>query len=246
MRKSFLEGRMRIVLVAVLTMLMLNTGVHAQSGTEQKIAAVLHKLFPDLEVTRVRKSRIPGLYEALLGTEVYYVSADGKYLLRGDLYDLKDKKNLTEEQRAAARIKVLRKIPSSEYIEFAPAHPKHTIYVFTDVTCPFCRKLHSEIAQLNKGGLAVRYLAFPRNGIKSAAYHEMVSIWCAKDRQSALTAAKLGHHIQSRQCDNPVKKQYNLGQSMGVHGTPTIYTEDGSVIGGYKPAAELLKVVDRH
>lgn len=236
---------MRNFLVAVLGMLLLNTGVHAQTGTEQKIAAVMHNLFPDMEVTRVRESRIPGLYEAMLGTEVYYVSADGKYLVKGDLYDLKDKKNLSEEQRAAARIKVLSKIPSSEYIEFAPAHPKHTIYVFTDVTCPFCRKLHSEIAQLNDGGLAVRYLAFPRNGIKSAAYNEMVSIWCAKDRQSALTAAKQGHHIQSRQCDNPVKKQYNLGQSMGVRGTPTIYTEDGKIVGGYKPAAELLKVVDR-
>jgi thiol:disulfide interchange protein DsbC len=237
---------MRTFLVTVLGMLILSTGAHAQTGTEQKITAVMHKLFPDLKVTRVRESRIPGLYEAMLGTEVYYISADGKYLVKGDLYDLHDKKNLTEETRAAARIKVLNRIPSSEYIEFAPAHPKHTIYVFTDVTCPYCRKLHSEMAQLNKGGLAVRYLAFPRNGIKSAAYHEMVSIWCAKDRQSALTAAKLGHHIPSRQCKNPVKKQYNLGQSMGVHGTPTIYTEDGSIIGGYKPATELLKVVDRH
>lgn len=237
---------MRNLLVSMLGMLLLSGSLHAQTGVEQKITGVMHALFPDLKVTRIRESSIPGLYEAMLGTEVYYVTGDGRYLLRGDLYDLKDKKNISEEQRAAARVKVLDRIPSSDYIEFAPAHPKHTIYVFTDVTCPFCRKLHSEVPELNKGGLAVRYLAYPRNGIKSKAYQEMVDIWCAKDRKDALTAAKQGKPVPPQQCANPVKKLFELGQSMGVRGTPTIYTENGDMVGGYKPAAELLKVVNRN
>jgi len=233
---------MKYVLTAALGLLML-AGLPAQAGPKENITGALHKLFPDMHITRIRQSQIPGLYEVMSGSQLYYVSGDGKYLLKGNLYDLQQKRNLSEVQRAAARDKILNALPASDYIEFAPKHPKHTIYVFTDVTCPFCRKLHSQIGELNKGGLAVRYLAFPRNGIKSHAYKEMVSVWCAADRQSALTEAKLGKKLPTRQCKNPVKKDFNLGQDMGVHGTPTIYTADGKSLGGYKPPDELLKLV---
>ncbi|MEJ2761456.1 MAG: DsbC family protein [Gammaproteobacteria bacterium] len=234
---------MRNFLIAGLGVFLLTAGLHAEPGVKGKITAVMHGLFPDMKVTHIRESQLPGVYEVMLGTQVYYVSADGRYLMKGDLYDLQKKRNLSERVRAAARTEVLKKIPPSDYIEFAPKHPKHTIYVFTDVTCPFCRRLHSHIAQLNNGGLAVRYLAFPRNGLKSPAYREMVSVWCAKDRKAALTAAKRGEHIPARQCPNPVKKDFNLGQNMGVRGTPAIYLENGKQIGGYKPPDQLLKIV---
>jgi len=237
---------MRNFLIAGLGVFLLTTGLHAEPGAKGKITTVMHNLFPDMKVTRIRESQLPGIYEVLLGTQVYYLTGDGRYLMRGDLFDLRDKSNLSQQVREAARTRLLKKIPASDYIEFAPKHPTHTIYVFTDVTCPFCRRLHSHIAQLNDGGLAVRYLAFPRNGIKSAAYKEMVSVWCAKDRKAALTAAKLGDRIPSRQCPNPVKKDFNLGQNMGVRGTPAIYLENGKAIGGYKPPQELLKIVAKN
>lgn len=234
---------MRKFLIAGLGVLLLTSGLHAQPDVEQKLTGVMHDLFPKLEVTSIRKSRIPGLYEVMLGTQLYYVSGSGKYLLKGDMYDLEEKRNLSEEHRAAARTDLLENIPAADYIEFAPENPEHTIYVFTDVSCPFCRKLHSHIAELNQGGLAVRYLAFPRNGITSPAYKVMVSVWCADDPQSALTAAKNGKQVPPRQCDNPVKKDFQLGQDIGVRGTPAIYLENGKQVGGYKPPKELLKIV---
>jgi thiol:disulfide interchange protein DsbC len=67
----------------------------------------------------------------------------------------------------------------------------------------------------------------------------MESIWCAKDRQTAMTAAKLGNKIETLTCDNPVKEQFALGQQVGVQGTPAIFMANGVMVPGYKPAAQL-------
>lgn len=218
-----------------------------QAEEEKVPAAVttaMKDLFPDADISRIRESKIPGLYEVMSGTEVFYISADGQYLLRGDLFDLSQRRNLTEDQRASVRIDVLNNIPGSEYIEFAPENPEHVIYVFTDVSCGYCRRLHNDVSRLNRGGLAVRYLAFPRQGTGSSAYEQMVSVWCAEDPNAAMTAAKQGQRIESASCPNPVETQFNLGRSLGVRGTPAIYMDDGREIPGYRPPEELLRMVN--
>lgn len=208
------------------------------------VTAAVQDLFPEKEIIRVGESRISGLYEVIVGPEVYYVSADGEYLLHGDLFNLEQRRNLTKERRASLRTDILNNIPGSEYIEFGPDNPEHVIYVFTDVTCGYCRKLHNDVPELNKQGLAVRYLAFPRAGPGSSAYGQMVSVWCADDRKAALTAAKQGQRIESATCPNPVESQFNLGRGLGVRGTPAIYMEDGTEIPGYKPPQVLLSLVN--
>lgn len=217
----------------------------AEMTPETAIAGGLKSAFPDLEITRITESSIPGLYEVMLGPDLVYVTPDGRYLLDGDILDLRQKLNISEERRAAARVTVLAGIPAAEMIEFAPAHPDHAVFVFTDISCGFCRLLHRDMAELNSLGIAVRYLAFPRTGTRSPISRDMESVWCASDRQKALTDAKLGLPVKKASCDNPIKRHFALGQAIGVTGTPGIYTEDGRRLRGYLPPAEMLKAITR-
>jgi thiol:disulfide interchange protein DsbC len=216
----------------------------ASAADEAALRAKLRAAIPDMEVTRIRESKIPGVFEVMFGTEVLYVSGDGRYLIQGDLLDLSERRNLSEETRSVARVTLLDKIPPEETIEFAPPRVEHTVYVFTDVSCGFCRRLHRDMPQLNRLGIAVRYLAFPRNGEDSQAFHDMESVWCAADRKTAITEAKLGHGVKEASCRNPVEKQYLLGQSLGVRGTPAIFRADGRLLSGYMPPEELLEALE--
>jgi len=204
------------------------------------VEAALKAAIPDLKVTQIRESKIPGVFEVMFGTDVLYVSSDGRYLIQGDLLDLSDRRNLSEETRSGARVKLLDRIPVEETIEFAPPKTEHMVYVFTDVSCGFCRRLHRDMPELNRLGIAVRYLAFPRNGEDSPGFHDMESVWCAADRKTAITEAKLGHSVKEASCKNPVGRQYLLGQNLGVHGTPAIFRTDGRLISGYMPPKDLL------
>lgn len=208
------------------------------------IEKTLKKVLPEVNITSIKPSPVDGLYQVMEGAEVYYVTGDGRYFFHGELYDLKERHNLTEVSRTAVRDQLLQKLSKDEYIEFSPAHPKHVIYVFTDVDCPYCRRLHSHIKQINKLGIAVRYLAFPRQGLDTDTYTEMESVWCAKDRNEALTEAKLGKLPVKADCKNPVAQQFALGQSMGVHGTPAVFTSNGRYLGGYMAPDELEQAIE--
>ena len=227
-------------------LLSLSASVFADKDRHGQMLHSLRTVLPDLDVTEVRQSRIAGLYEIMLGADVIYASADGRYILQGDLIDLKRKKNLSEEQRTQARAQILRDIPNNEMITFSPANPRHSIYVFTDISCGYCRKLHQDMLELNAHGIAVHYLAFPRQGPDSANARNMSSIWCANDRHRAMTDAKLGRGVKDKTCINPVIRQFELGRTMGVGGTPAVYLQDGRQIGGYLPAAELIRAVTQN
>jgi thiol:disulfide interchange protein DsbC len=219
--------------------------VHAEDVAGQ-LAAKMAKLFPKEKVTDITPAPIPGLYEVMVGASLFYVSADGRYVVHGDLIDLDAHVNVSDQRRAQARKQVFEAMDSTGFIEF-PAKTKETrktLYVFTDIDCTYCRKMHNEVGQLNSAGVTVRYLAFPRTGTTGPSFDKAVAVWCAADRQEALTRSKLGKTVDSRKCDNPVAKEYELGNAMGVTGTPSVYTEQGKHIGGYVPAAELIKMID--
>lgn len=218
----------------------------APDSVKETIAAKLKTVMPNLRVTSVKDSPIKGVYEVEVDdANILYMSADGRYALLGDLRDLDEKRNLTEETRGQKRLQALKAIPPKETVEFAPASTKHVIHVFTDVDCTYCRKLHKEVDILNKSGVAVRYLAFPRAGLGSESFNKTVSVWCAKDRKTALTDAKNGKNIPTATCDNPVKQQYELGLAMGVKGTPTIILENGRELGGYVPADKMVQLIEK-
>jgi thiol:disulfide interchange protein DsbC len=215
------------------------------SAAPAAIRAAIAKKFPDMKVDDVRQSPMKDIYEVVMGSDIAYVSADGRFLIAGDMYEIDSRTNLTEAGRQKSRVQALAKLDESEMIVFKPAKVKHTITVFTDVECGYCRKLHSEIAQLTERGVQVRYLAYPRAGPGTDDWRKMEAVWCSKDRKNAITEAKAGRDVKAQQCSAPIAKQFKLGEQLGVRGTPAIFTAGGDYIGGYLAPDQMVKELDR-
>ena len=232
---------LRIVLFALFCLLSVN--ISANDAIKRGITSGLYRLAPELEITGISRTPVDGLYQVIVGPDVIYMTADGNFVLKGDLIDINQRRNLTESVRAVNRAALLGGIRDEDYIEFRGNESRHTLYVFTDIDCGYCRKLHQDMPELNARGISVRYLAYPRAGSGSGSAIEMAYVWCAKDRQVALTRAKSNRRIDAVKCDNPVAEQYALGKQIGVRGTPAIYTETGRVIPGYMPPDRLLRQI---
>lgn len=208
-------------------------------------AALLKSLPAGSKLEDLRASPIPGIYEFMQGADISYLTADGKYFLDGNVYDMASRENITEDRRMRARHAMISAVPESEMLIFAPKDPRYSITVFTDVDCGYCRKLHSEMALLNQLGVRVRYMFYPRTGPGTESWHKAEAVWCSANRNEALTRAKAGGRLDlSKTCaSTPVAREYALGQSIGVRGTPTIVTENGGFISGYMPPQELVQAI---
>jgi len=220
----------------------------SQADTAKQAEAIKAKLaesFPTHIPDSVSKSPVEGLYEAVYGTQVIYVTDDARYIIQGVIMDLEDgKRDITEVATSRARQKYMTQVNEQESISFGAEKPKHTITVFTDIDCGYCRKLHNEMDQYASYGIKINYLLFPRNGITSPSYTKAVSVWCSDDRADALTKAKNGEELPAGNCDNPVVDHFELGQKIGVTGTPAILTADGQLMPGYLPAKQLAQRLD--
>ncbi|RMH21938.1 MAG: DsbC family protein, partial [Gammaproteobacteria bacterium] len=150
---------------------------------EKQVLNALHDLFPDRQPDHVNHERIPGWHEAVYGTQVFYVSDDGRFVMQGDIYDLKHQKNLTEEIRIAQRKQILETLDDEHLIVFKPKKTLYHLVVFSDIDCGYCRKLHSEIQNYLDQGIEIRYVLFPRTGEYTSSYYKAVSVWCSDDRQ---------------------------------------------------------------
>lgn len=230
-----------IVLVAVFSV------AQAADDAEKAVRDAMHSLLPMTKIDEVVKSDLPGFYEVVVSGQVVYVSADGKYLLQGNLYNVAQKKDLTATRVAAMRAQAVQRLPDDKKMIFAPEHPQHTVTVFTDVDCPYCRQFHKQIAEYNRQGIAVKYVLFPLD-IHPGADKKAVAVWCSADRQAAYTAAMNGQDPGNGTCvNNPVSETKALSLSIGINATPTILAEDGTQVDMNKAAtpAALAAELDR-
>ena len=195
-----------------------------------------------LNVSSIADSTVPGLLQVMTDRGLFFATKDGSHLIEGQVYDLKNKVLVNEEI-----LKVVRKAGIADLngtvIEFKAPKEKYAVHVFTDISCGYCRKLHSELQSYLDAGITVRYLAFPRGGLESDTFNSLQSVWCAKDKQKAMNEAKGGAEIAAAKCDSPVAKQFELGHSFGINGTPAIILPDGSIIPGYQSAAQLQQAL---
>ena len=197
-----------------------------------------------VQPSSVSESLIPGLYEVTFGTRVFYLTGDGQHMMRGELINVADGKNLTQEKISGLRQGLLASLDESQMIVFEPKKAKHTVTVFTDVDCGYCAKLHREMPMYHDAGIRVRYLAFPRAGVDSNSGRKIQSVWCSVDQHEAMTRAKAGREVKAPKCENPVANHFSLGRDFGVRGTPTIILDSGEIIPGYAPAKQLLEVLE--
>lgn len=223
----------------------LSVPVSAASPALEKARINIAKLFEDVNPNDILDSPIPGVYQVSIPPRVYYASADGRYVINGDLYDAVANKNLSQGVRNQSTVETINAINEDSMIIFGKKSSKHTVTVFTDIDCGYCRKLHHEVKKYNDLGIRVRYMAYPRAGIGSSAFKKAEAVWCSKDRAKAMTDAKNGVVVSSENCANPVREQFELGNALGIRGTPAIILENGELIPGYAPAAQLLQTINK-
>lgn len=219
--------------------------VYAASPTLEKARANIAKIFENINPKDIKVSPIPGIYQVSMPPRVYYVSADGRYVINGDLFDVAANKNLSQAARNESTAKKISSVNEDSMIVFGKENLKHTVTVFTDIDCGYCRKLHHEVKKYNELGIRVRYMAYPRAGVGSPSFKKAEAVWCSKDKEKAMTKAKDGVDIDSKECDNPVRDQFELGNALGIRGTPAIILENGELIPGYAPATQLLHTINK-
>jgi thiol:disulfide interchange protein DsbC len=218
----------------------------ADMSVEESLAAKV----PGIEAEDIRATPVPGLWEVTVGAQVIYLSEDGRYMVRGEVIDLMTGENMTAQRQSELQAELANRfakdLDESRMVVFSPQDPRHTVTVFTDIDCGFCRKLHGEIDEYNKRGIKVRYLFYPLAGPGSESWLKADAVWCSPDRNEAMTRAKLGEEVRaSGPCENtPAAEHYELGAQLGVRGTPMMLTEDGEMLRGYVPPDQLADYLD--
>lgn len=235
--------------IRLLSSLLLTFSVSFASAQDEateleKVRTRVSEAFKEIEPQHIGPSPVDGWYVIRKGAIVAYISGDGRYLLQGDLIDLEEEVNLSEQTRNEARLEMLSELPEESTIVFSPEKKKFEVTVFTDIDCAYCRRFHSQIDEYLAQGIEVRYLLYPRNGPTAESWSKAEQVWCADDRNEALTLAKLDRKFETRDCDaSVVHKHYALGQDVGLRGTPAIVLQDGTLVSGYLPPLELTQAL---
>lgn len=230
-------------------------GAGVPASAESAILQRLRAARSDLNFTDVEPSPIPGLYKVKINGQVSFVSADGEFLIAGEMYQLQGKQliNLQEREREEAsiafepeRAKLLDAISKDDMVIFSPeGETKAYVNIFTDIDCGFCRRLHSQIDEFLDKGIEIRYLAFPRAGAQSQSAQKLATVWCADNDTELMTRFKEGQNVALAPCDvNPVGEQYLLGQQVGVTGTPSIILPSGKLVPGAVSAEYLAQLLE--
>lgn len=224
---------------------------------EETILENLRKARPDINFGEPRPSVIKGLYQVQVpGGPLLFVTPEGDKFIAGEAFgiDATGFAKIEDPYVIAERKKALASLDGKSSINFKPkGKAKAVVYVFTDIDCGYCRKLHSQMHTYTEAGqekpgyndlgIEIRYLAYPRAGIPSPSADKLISTWCAKDKQDAMTKLKAGQDVANATCDNPVAQQFQLGGQLGVNGTPALFLPDGKLMPGYLPPEELAKAL---
>lgn len=233
---------MRLMQLLFVSILML-TGVSAHAD-EAVIRKAITGKFPGAQIASVTKTPYGGLYEVLIDGEVIYSSADGKYLVMGNIIELATRRNLTAARMEKLNAVKWNTLPLDKAIKEIRGDGSRKLVVFSDADCPFCKKLEPEIEKLSN--VTVYTFLYPIEGLHPQAIPTSKQIWCEKDRLKAWKAYMLrGERPKaSGECANPVDDVIALGNKLRVSGTPTLIFENGQRVPGYVPADKLNQLLD--
>lgn len=217
-------------------------------ASEEDLINKISKILPTgLPINFIEETSMPDFYVVnVANNQILYVSKDFKFVLAGEVIALNDGEitSLNDIYENKFIKNIISSIKPNESIDFVSSNERFKLKIFTDVSCSYCRLLHSEIDQYLSNGITINYLAFPRDGLDSEVYKDMVSVWCSLDPKDSLNKLKKGENIESKNCKNPVEEHFRKGSLIGITGTPTIILEDGTKFSGYIPANELIKILE--
>ncbi len=229
----------KLILIAIIYF---SASLPVQAG-QADIKKTMAEILPNVPIKSIKPTAIAGLFEVRIGTQVYYITSNGQFLIDGDIIDMRSQQNLTTIARAQIRLEMINAVSENKMIIYEPGKTKRTITVFTDVDCTYCRKFHKHVPTLVKGGIRIRYIVFPRDGLSTSTYRKSVSVWCSRDRKKALSFAKSGGELVYRTCNNPIAEHYKLAGRVGITGTPTLMMDDGRIWSGYLSPNKLFSLL---
>lgn len=240
-----MSNKLVAVSAALITMVF---SVSVTAGEKEVADAIKGKIL-GAEKAQIQPAPIPGMFEVVANGQIYYVTGDGRYLLQGNAFDLEAGTDLTEPRMNEVRADALKAVAKDQAVTYSPkGEVKDRVTVFTDIDCYYCQKMHQEMEGYLAEGIEVRYLFYPRAGINSQSARKAEAVWCADDPLSAMTYAKADpkglRNVEMRRCENPVAAHYRLGRDVGVRATPTLITDKGQVIPGYRKPADLRKILN--
>lgn len=214
----------------------------------QQVKTNVSKLTGGADVNKITALDFPNTYLIdLKGANPIVVSADGKYILGTQLYKVGENNTLTNivtPLLLAENARKLALVKDTDLIIYPSTTEKEkfAIYVFTDPTCPYCQAFHKSIPEINKLGITVKYVLFPRaEQVKSISEQ----VWCSPDRKIAFEMVSNGTAVNSAVCDyNPIQSFINLGHELAANGTPNIYSVSGEKVGGYMEPKQLLETLE--
>lgn len=217
------------------------------AADKDDITANLKQHMPGIPIDSIEPTPAEGIYELVSNGQIAYVTADGKYLIAGDLIDVSSRRNLTQEKQDGQRLASLAEVPAERKLIYpASGKKKHAITVLTDPTCPFCEKLHKELPQLQEAGVEVTYILTPRQGPGSKGFEVSSQVQCADKPKEALERAMQGQSLNSESCASDVMKEnMTLANRLGMSGTPYTILPNGSVMPGYRPADAMLQAIEQ-
>ena len=208
----------------------------------------LKKILPQgLNINFYEESEIENFYVVnVANNQILYVSNDFKYVFAGDVISLDNgaPSSLNELYQAKLVKQVMSLLEDKRTINFTAENEKHLIKVFTDISCGYCRLLHSQIDDYLALGISIEYYGFPRDGLQTQVFEDMQSAWCSDDPKLSITKLKAGDDVEKKTCQNPIQMHYEYGQLLGITGTPSIFLSNGQKLSGYIPASELIKIIE--
>ena len=220
------------------TLLLSSFTVSAEGDDVKQLKAALAKTMPSVQPTSITATPVQGLYQVIVGSQVVYMSPDARYMIEGDLFDLKTKKNISEDAKSGIRLTAINKLGLDKMVIYKPEKVKNTITVVTDIDCPYCRRLHDEIPDYMENNIEVRYIFMPLKG--AADMRKTISVWCSDDQLLALDIAKAGGDVEQKKCNNPIAEHLEIAREIGIRGTPAIMLENGELLPGYVPYDKLI------
>ena len=224
------------------------TATNPSAGNDATVVKALQANLKSSGIEETIVSAVPtdmdGIYWVTAeGLPSFFTDKAGKHIIQGQIIAVGDAApvDISAALVATTAQEALKAVDKKDMVIYpAKGKTKAVIYAFTDADCGYCRKLHSEMDDINARGIEVRYLAWPRS---QESVPKMEAIWCSQDRKAAMDQAKIGANVQAPSCANPVQEHMALGSRLGVRGTPAVFTETGQQVGGYLPAAELAQAV---
>ncbi|MBK8063362.1 MAG: DsbC family protein [Betaproteobacteria bacterium] len=210
-------------------------------ANEQLIRQTIEPKLNGGKIDGVQPGPVPGLFEVRFrssqGVQILYTDAKAENIIVGNIYESKTDRNLTEERIARLSAIKFDSLPLDQAVKIVRGNGKRVMAMFSDPYCPACQSFEQVLQQVDD--LTLYVFMFPV--IRPERADHSKSVWCSPDRAKAWLDLALRKKVSgaSPACDNPVEKIVNLGQTIGVRATPTVFFQNGERVQGGLPIAAL-------